>query len=230
MRTMQDEYISPLLGRPYTKEEKEEYYQKCLALVKEKGWHIDSVPDRLIDLEMAKIAISSDSSVLRILPEQFKTKEICLIAVRKSGFSFKDIPEKILDEDIYFETIKYGTCKPEAIPKQYMTPKLCVFSFFIPEQEHNPKLFSFSWFIAARIQNIFPKEMLEMAPCLTKLLELKKPFETIVPICEDMLLKGKTVEELLTHSHPWFRAQGLKLGALSEQIHHEQIHQTVLRG
>lgn len=209
MSTKQDEYISPLLDRPYTREETEEHYQRYLALVKEKGWHIDSVPNRLIDFEMAKIAVSSDSSVLKILPEQFKTKEICLIAVRKSGFSFEYIPEKILDEDIYFEAMKCGTCKPEAIPKRHLTPKLCVYSFFT----ENQKPFSLPWIVASRVQSILPEEMLGMAPYLTKLLELKKPFETIVTLCERSLLIGKTVEELLTHSHPWFRAQGIKLGA-----------------
>lgn len=215
----QQEYISPLLGRVYTKKETEEYYQKCLALVREKGWHIDSVPDRFISSEMVLIAVSSDSSVLRIIPERFKTKEVCLIAVRKSGFALEYIPEKFLDEELYLEAMKYGTCNSEAIPKRHMTPKLCVFSFFTPDREHNPKLFSFSWFIAARIQNIFPKEMLGMTSCLENSLKLEKPFETIVEECEKILLKGKTVEELLTHNHPWFRRQGLKLKASNEQIH-----------
>jgi hypothetical protein len=210
MNKEQDEYISPLLGRPYTKEEKERDYQNFLALVKEHGWHIDSVPDRLITSEMVLIAINLDSSVLEILPERFKTKEVCLIAARKKGFALKYVPKEILDEEILFEGLKCGTCKLDAVPKEHVTPKLIVYYYFSPS-------------CISRFLDLLPEEFLGMAPSLETSLKYKRPFEELIEDCEKVLLKEKSIEELLTHSHPWFRAQGLKIGVLNGNSHLQRM-------
>ena len=210
MNKEQDEYISPLLGRAETKEEKEEYYQKCLALVKEHGWNIDSVPDRLITSEMVLIAISSDSSVLKILPERFKTKEVCLIAARGKGFALEYVPKEILDEDILLKGLRHEAYKFDAIPKEHLTPKLIVCYYF-------------SGFSPIRFSDVLPKEFLGMMHCLETSLKYKRPFEALIEECEQVLLKDKSVEELLTHSHPWFREQGLKIGALNGNSHLQRL-------
>jgi hypothetical protein len=127
-----------------------------------------------------------------------------LAMVKQNGHTIKDVPNHLLSVEICLAAVNCGTAL-ESVPEQFQTPDL-----FIRAVSRDSKALCF-----------VPKEFRTAELCLYALTRvtstgigifIPKHLQSIKKEdYEETLLRGKTIEELLTHSHPWFRAQGEKL-------------------
>lgn len=123
------------------------------------------------------------------IPREFITRELCLAAVQKNLYGLEQVPKEFKTYEICLEAVKYSVVAITFVPEEFFTAEL-IFEA-LKYYSDQPIVYGASW---------IPKEFVS---------EDSKPmsYENYVA----SLLKGKSVEELLTHRLVWFRKLGLSL-------------------
>jgi hypothetical protein len=106
-----------------------ETYVEWLAKVQADGSMLRYVPEEFKTLQMCLEAVRRDGygSAFMYVPDNHKTPELCLMAVRQSGFALKRVPEKYKTAELCLEAIRQGCGRAlEFVSEQFKTPELCL--------------------------------------------------------------------------------------------------------
>lgn len=115
---------------------------------------------------------------IKDIPDNLLSIEICLAAVNTNALSVQGIPERLQTPEIYLLAVSRNGHALEYIPKDFRTADLC--------------LYALARETSSSIEIYIPKHLKSIK---------KEEYE-------ESLLRGKTIEELITHSSTWFRTQG----------------------
>lgn len=125
---------------------------------------------------------------LKHVPKKFITRKLCLAAVQKNLYGLEQVPKEFKTYEICLEAVKHSVVAISFVPEELFTAEL-IFEALKYYGDHN---------IIPKTSRI-PKDFAKKDP--------KMSYEKYVA----SLLKGKSVEELLTHPLVWFREQGKRL-------------------
>jgi hypothetical protein len=125
---------------------------------------------------------------LRHVPKKFITRKLCLAAVKKTLYALQEVPKEFKTYEICLEAVKFSVVAISFVPEELFTAEL----FFEAIRHYGDEHIVYE-------SSCIPKDFAKKDP--------KMSYEKYVA----SLLKGKSVEELLTHRLIWFREQGKRL-------------------
>ena len=141
--------ISELLGIEVNPELKEDFRKICLAAVKQNGYalqyvpeklkdreiclaalqnggELEYIPEKLKDREMYLAALKQNGGELEYIPEKLKDREICLAAVKQNGYALQYVPGKLKDREICLAAVKQNGYALQYVPEKLKDREICL--------------------------------------------------------------------------------------------------------
>lgn len=98
----------------------------CLAAVKQKGCALQFVPKEVITEEIYWAAVKQQGVALRYVPQELITEELCWAAVRQNGYALESVPKELKTEEMCLAAVKGNGLALEYIPTELKTEEMCL--------------------------------------------------------------------------------------------------------